>query len=278
MKKKSSDNMTFGQRLAYARKKKGLNQAQLGALVGVGKTLIGNMETGRKRKDPDVSLIRKIVKVLDVSEDWLMGNSNDFRMENLPENLKNIKLTKEQQQLIINNQQVIGTVYRKCVRDACIDYNYGDYFGDAAVALCEAAKKFTRKYDEERGFYMYALTYLTYDIRKKYWREYRYQREITSIESYEDDFGDDHDFGSVISDPNDDFEMLEHKILVESVCQKVGKVLLPKEKKFFQLWLYGFQCNEIARKLGISMRTVATRKAEIKEKCRASFNPKEIFS
>jgi hypothetical protein len=149
--------------------------------------------------------------------------------------------------LLNTNQQVIGTVYRKCVRDTCIDYNYGDYFGDAAVALCEAAKKFTRKYDEKRGFYMYALTYLTYDIRKKYWREYRYQREKTSLESYEDDFGDDHDFGSVISDPNDDFEMLEYKILVESVCQKVGKVLLPKEKEFFQLWLYGFQCDEIAR-------------------------------
>lgn len=275
--KKAEDCMTFGDRLAYARKKKGLTQKQLGELIGVGKTLICFLETGRKKKDPNTPMIRKMVKVLEVSEDWLMGNSDDFRMENLPENLKNIKLTKEQQQLIINNQQVIGTVYRDYVRDT-FNSNYDDYYGEAAVVLCEAAKSFTRQYDEKRGFYMYALTYLKYAIWKTQRKEYRYSSKITSLESHEDDFGDDHDFGSVIPDPNDDFEMLEYKILVESVCQKVGKVLLPKEKELFQLWLYGFQCDEIARKLGISLRTVSSRKAEIREKCRASLNPDEMFA
>ena len=65
--------MTFGERLAYTRKKKGLTRKQLAELVGVKPNTVSCWVMGRQ---PGVSMIQKIIKALDVSEDWFENDDN----------------------------------------------------------------------------------------------------------------------------------------------------------------------------------------------------------
>lgn len=69
--KKSTD---FGKRLAFTRRKKGLLQRQLGALIGVGLGSVGLWESDKCY--PDRSTIQKIIKALDVPGDWFEDDDN----------------------------------------------------------------------------------------------------------------------------------------------------------------------------------------------------------
>lgn len=68
--------MTFGERLIYARNKKGLNQKQFAELIGVTPTRLNYWE--KDKREPDVAMIWKIIKALEVSGDWLIGNNENF--------------------------------------------------------------------------------------------------------------------------------------------------------------------------------------------------------
>jgi transcriptional regulator with XRE-family HTH domain len=80
---KVGDCMTFGERLVYARNKKGLNQKQFAELIGITPTRLNYWE--KDKREPDVTMIWKIIKALEISGDWLIGNSNNFcDMKNSP--------------------------------------------------------------------------------------------------------------------------------------------------------------------------------------------------
>jgi hypothetical protein len=85
-------------------------------------------------------------------------------------------------------------------------------------------------------------------------------------------------FGSLIPDPDDVWEHLEYRILVESVCQKVAPVLSPREKVAFNYWLHGKKNVEIAKAMGTCNQTASDYVLFAKKKCRTFFNADEMFS
>lgn len=66
--------MTFGERIVRAREKKGLNQKQLAELLEISPTRLNYWE--KDKREPDVPMILKLIEVLDVSGDWLIGHDD----------------------------------------------------------------------------------------------------------------------------------------------------------------------------------------------------------
>ncbi|MBR1482292.1 MAG: LexA family transcriptional regulator [Ruminococcus sp.] len=65
--------MTFGNRLKQARENKGYNQKQFAERLGVTPTRLNYWE--KDKREPDVAIIKQIAQLLDISSDWLIGNS-----------------------------------------------------------------------------------------------------------------------------------------------------------------------------------------------------------
>ena len=69
--KSGMGDKSFGKRLAEARRRKGYTQEELAHLLGVHTTYVAMLEAGTR--NPSFELLRKIVEILDVSYDYLMG-------------------------------------------------------------------------------------------------------------------------------------------------------------------------------------------------------------
>lgn len=72
------DFTIFADRVKEARKKAGLNQAELAEKLGVGQNTVSNYEnaTGEKGSAPKLETAAKMAEILNVSLDWLVGNSD----------------------------------------------------------------------------------------------------------------------------------------------------------------------------------------------------------
>lgn len=68
--------MTFGERLVEARENKGYKQNEFAELVGITPTRLNYWE--KDKREPDVSMIKKMSLLLEVSCDWLIGNDDVF--------------------------------------------------------------------------------------------------------------------------------------------------------------------------------------------------------
>jgi transcriptional regulator with XRE-family HTH domain len=80
--------MTFGDRLAYARKQKGMRQADLGKLVGTSGDIIGKYE--RDEIKPSIDTAAKIADALNVTLDFLVKDAEYQNIDN--DALKRLKL------------------------------------------------------------------------------------------------------------------------------------------------------------------------------------------
>jgi transcriptional regulator with XRE-family HTH domain len=67
--------MSFGSRLLQARKKKGISQEELATHLGTKGPAIGRYE--RDEMKPSIDVATKMAKVLGVSLDWLVGNTDE---------------------------------------------------------------------------------------------------------------------------------------------------------------------------------------------------------
>jgi len=67
-------HMSFGQRLTELRKKQGLSQEELAQQLGTQGPAIGRYERGTAK--PTIEVAAKIAKLLGVSLDYLVGNSD----------------------------------------------------------------------------------------------------------------------------------------------------------------------------------------------------------
>ena len=278
MTNKAYDYMTFGDRIAYARHKRGLSQEQLAKLIGICRDRLSYWETGKR--DPDVFLLRKIATALEVSEDWLMGNDDNCSMKNVAEDSQYIQLTPKQQQLVTENEHVIHVVYLS-MRWKYPTVSYEDIYGDAALELCKAATMYDKNNNNKASFSTVAFSFvkhkmLTY-IRSK--EIYNYHNGGISLNKPigRNGYRDDMELGEIIPAP-DEWNQLEYKILVESVCQKIAPVLTAKEKEAFRLWLYGMSNIEIAKSLNLTEKAATNRLIRSRKKCKACFNPDGIFS
>jgi len=63
--------MTFGDRLREARKAKGFTQEALAELIGVAKSTLTGYEKGNR--EPDMFKIKKLIDILEVDSDYLLG-------------------------------------------------------------------------------------------------------------------------------------------------------------------------------------------------------------
>ena len=71
------DKKEFGRRLKSARERSLLSQEELADLVGINKITISYYETGnRKDMNPSITTVTKLARILEVSIDWLCGNSH----------------------------------------------------------------------------------------------------------------------------------------------------------------------------------------------------------
>lgn len=277
MQKETDNFKTLGQRIAYARHKKGLSQKELGKLVGVSDPTVSDWEWGNA--NPKMCRLPKIAEVLEVSEDWLIGKSNNFSMKNQAVNSKSFTLTPKQQQLVEENKRVIGLVFRKyCKYNSMLRFE--DIYGDAAIALCYAAKVFEEKYKSEGSFFGFAYhcvkcTILQLKIRKQ--TNDSLIPTSLNVSIGQDDSGDPKELGEEIPAP-DEWEQIEYRILLESIYQKVEPVLTVREKEVFRLWLHGEEYKEIANKLGISRGTAVHTRTMAKKKCCSMFNPDDFFA
>ena len=261
----ATNPMTFGERLAYARKKKGLNQKQLAKLIGVTQSIISRWENGIQK--PYLSTkTQKLIKVLEVSGDWLIGNDN-FKMSQ-----QDIRLTKEQQQFVADNEWLIRYMFYKKFRYLRTTYEY--YYGYAAIGLCKAAIA----YDKTKGsFFSLAYLRIKSEITHALESERKDIQPLLSLNTPINDENEPDEIESIIPAP-DKWEELEYKILVESVYQKVEHVLTAKEKESLKLCLYGMTNKEISKKLGIGYDTTTKRISGAKKKCKELINPNEIFA
>ena len=79
--------MTFGDRLAYARKQKVMRQADLGKLVGTSGDIIGKYERGDAV--PSIEAAKKIADAFGVSLDYLVGEGQNASFDKA--NLKRLQ-------------------------------------------------------------------------------------------------------------------------------------------------------------------------------------------
>lgn len=65
--------MKFADKMTQARKDKGLSRAELGEMIGTSSAVVGRYE--RSEMTPSIEVAAKIARELDVSLDYLAGNS-----------------------------------------------------------------------------------------------------------------------------------------------------------------------------------------------------------
>lgn len=71
--------MIIGSRLKEERLKRGYSQEQLGTLVGVSKVSISNYERGLEQ--PKMKRLQKIIDVLEISPNYILGKDVDIILE-----------------------------------------------------------------------------------------------------------------------------------------------------------------------------------------------------
>ena len=105
-------DMKIGERILEARNRRNLTQEELAERVGSVSSYISNIE--RKNKCPSLSLLRKIVKELDISYDYLL--MDDFAMDKQLE-IKYKDMFKEIKKLDDRTQQEFFSVAEKLIKN-----------------------------------------------------------------------------------------------------------------------------------------------------------------
>lgn len=94
--------MSFGDRLREMRLQKGLTQEQLAQQIGVAKSTLTGYEKGNR--EPDVFKIKRILEVLEVDSDYLLGISRNPVKEDITINQpKGYTLLNDESKKIVDN-------------------------------------------------------------------------------------------------------------------------------------------------------------------------------
>lgn len=83
--------MTFGEKIKEKRKLNNLTQVELAEKLEIGKSTLAMYETDKR--EPNVLMIKKISKILNVSADELIGNK--FANKNTSRNSNELKLLED---------------------------------------------------------------------------------------------------------------------------------------------------------------------------------------
>lgn len=98
--------MSFSENLKKFRRAKGLTQQQVANELGITKATYSGYETGRR--EPDVSKIKALARLLDITGDDLIGT--EFAKEKSPEPAATDSEAIRRMQLLINSFEAAGYV------------------------------------------------------------------------------------------------------------------------------------------------------------------------
>lgn len=82
---------SLGERLNYARKKKGYTQDSLAAAIGVSRGVIFNLE--KNKTEPQTIVINAICNILKINKDWLVNGEGE--MEDIHDATQSAKVLAE---------------------------------------------------------------------------------------------------------------------------------------------------------------------------------------
>lgn len=86
--------MDFGERAAKLRKEKGLSRDELGKLIGTSGPIVGRYERGDMK--PSIEIATKIASALQVSMDYLVGNTDLLLDSSLLKRIQDIQRLKDE--------------------------------------------------------------------------------------------------------------------------------------------------------------------------------------
>jgi len=86
--------MDFGERTARLRKEKGLSREELGKLIGTSGPIVGRYERGAMK--PSIEIATKIAKALNVSLNYLVGNTDLLLDSSVLKRIQDIQKLKEE--------------------------------------------------------------------------------------------------------------------------------------------------------------------------------------
>ena len=104
MPKQSADG-AIGARIKQARERLGYNQAKLASEAEVTPAAISQIEAGERI--PSTPILRKLASVLQVSADYLLGNTNDTELKDLLQDQKLQKFFRGFKDLNPKDQELI---------------------------------------------------------------------------------------------------------------------------------------------------------------------------
>ena len=123
--------MTFGEKLVYYRTKKHLSQKSLAETLDITPTRLNYWEKGKR--EPDIAMIRKLSKILDVSANILIGLEEDSETKKSPAPEGTEAINKEQSDRLYNALVTSGLIveddlvaedirFLGCVIDLILDW------------------------------------------------------------------------------------------------------------------------------------------------------------
>ena len=106
------DNFTIGNRIKYERERMGLNQLELGKMVGVSKQCVSGWETGRRT--PDVITLNELAKLFEIEMVSFLYDNSECTGTDKKQIQISPKLT-DNELLIISRLRALPSEYRKAV-------------------------------------------------------------------------------------------------------------------------------------------------------------------
>jgi transcriptional regulator with XRE-family HTH domain len=88
-------SMDFGDRTAKLRKEKGLSRDELGKLIGTSGPIMGRYERGAMK--PSIEIATKIAQALNISLDYLVGNTDLLLDSSILKRIQDIQKLKEEE-------------------------------------------------------------------------------------------------------------------------------------------------------------------------------------
>lgn len=166
-------------------------------------------------------------------------------------------MTKEQQRLVEENHGLIFHILKK------YHFDIDEYYGTAAVGLCNAAERFNPEHGAKFG--VFACECIKNEIFRLNQEANRLHRKsnigAVSFDNTTEDFNLEQVLASDVVDP-------EEEAIVNITISRMRKKLNDQEKEVFDLLINHKTLQECSRILGISKQRVHQVKKQIQKKCK----------
>lgn len=173
-------------------------------------------------------------------------------------------MTPYQKQLVEDYEYLINLVINR------MHLEVSEYYGDGAVALCNAALVFNENKEIE-DFIRYASVSIEHEIIKALEREKRYKRQLNLISISEIYDKESNTYIPVYEFLPTTYFLEKNIIFRVRICEAM-RLISSREKEVLIKLFYGYTAAEIGEYLGISQSNVFKIKKKIKRKLKEIMN------